>query len=222
MNGLDERYPLVHDNYNVYTNTKTLCYKILDFLLDLPYMRDDNTVTSPLEEGARADLIKYIFYDDMNPLANPLPSIAEKKQIKYNPLKPNDPPLTDKGYRIFGQSKIIEVQKQANVELRIYPALVVPISAYSGIFFVAFECWCNMQYKQLINFEDRTYNMALCIMNALVGRNIDGVGTFFFDNTSGGGRGYCRLVDDLKDTVFNLGHTLVLGVEIGGHNNDFR
>ena len=222
MYEIDERYPLVHDGFNTYTNTKALCYKVLDFLLDLPYMRSDGKITEPHEDGARADLIKYIFYDDNNPLANPLPTVPQKKQIKYDPLNPNDPPIGDKGYRIFGQSKTLETQKSSSVELRIFPAVVVPNNQSSGIFFIAFECWSNMQYKQLLNFEDRTYNMCLCILNALIGRNIDGIGTVFFDNSGDKGRGYCRLVDDLKDYYYNLGHTLVLGIEIGGYCNDFR
>lgn len=210
-NEYDERYPLIGDGFNTYGASVGICYKIIQFLLDMPYEMKDGNLSIPAEKGCRAELIKYLFYDNANPLACALPTVKEKKALIFNPDKPQNPPLADKGYRIFAQSKVTDIQNDSRTELRIYPYMVVPRNAFSGDMMITFECWSNMDYKQLKDFGDRTYNMAICILRALCGRHIDGIGTMYFDKSS---NSYCEIDTVLTDNRYNIGHRLVMGVSV--------
>ncbi len=199
-------------SFNTYSETQDLCYKTMLYLLDL----QEEEIS-----GSRMDLLKYIYYDNPEPLKETPLTETQKQQLLYDPVCPDQPPNAEKGYRIFGQNKFIETQTEMKTELRIYPALVVPINDFYGNFFIAFECICGMSLKTMDMLQDRTYNMAISIIKSLVGRNLGGIGTFFFNNSPislGGGGNYCRLADDLGDRRFNSGHSLVLGISIGGNN----
>lgn len=207
----DERYPVVEPTFNKYLTSVDLCYKIVQFLLDLPYLKSNGELSQPYETGCRADLIKYIYYDDGNPLVHPLPSVEQKQKLIFNPSAPQSPPLKSKGYRIFAQSKIVDIQNDSKTELRVYPLMVTPTNPHIGDLLIAFECWSNMDYKQICGFQDRTYNMAVCILSALNGRNITGVGSMFFDRQNNSN---CVLSSVLSDNRYNLGHRLIMGVNI--------
>lgn len=211
----DERYAMMHKGYNTYQNTTDICYKIVQFLLDIPYVESGGDFSEVSQTGCRADLIKYIFYDNANPLACKLPTLEEKKNLIFNPDKPQKPPIKEKGYRIFAQSKIIDVQTDSKIELRVYPSMITPVDAFMGDLIISFECWSNMDYQQLKSFQSRTYNMVVCILSALNGRNMAGIGTMFFDKKA---NAYCNVVS-ITDNRYNIGHRLTMGVSIADEHH---
>lgn len=213
----DERYELV-EPANRLLDTSNLCYKILDFLLDMPYRKKDGTLSTPHEHGARADLIKYIYYDTANPLICELPTVEQKRNLIFNPGKAQNPPNIEKGYRIFAQPKVIDIQTNSETSLRIYPYMINPLSSQSVEFLVNIDCWSNIEYNQLSSFECRTYNMAKCVVNALNGRNITGIGGMYCDKRRSS---YCG-IGVISDNKYNQGYRIIMGVNMESALNNFR
>ena len=214
-NYYDERYTLVEPACNTYLGSDEVCYKIIQFLLDFPYLKSDGTMSEVHSNGSRADLIKYLFYDDGNPLSHKLPTVEDKKKLIFNPARPQKPPLSDKGYRILNQPKTIDVQTDSKVELRIYPLMITPKTPFVGDLLIAFECWSNMDYLQIANFQNRPYNMAMCVLSALCGRNLTGVGGLYFDRQNNMN---CTL-SAVTDNRYNSGYRLIMGVNIASGTN---
>ena len=74
-------YERVQSGYTRLRGTEEIPIKILKYLMDLPlpgYMpKDDN-------DHARVRLMKYLWYDGANPLANPLPTPQEKLSMLFD------------------------------------------------------------------------------------------------------------------------------------------
>lgn len=57
--------------------------------------------------------------------------------------------------------------------------------------------------------------MVVCILSALNGRNIAGIGTMFFDKKA---NAYCNVVS-ITDNRYNIGHRLTMGVSIADEHH---
>lgn len=167
--------------------TEDIPLKILLYLLDLP----DENGYAPVDDNSRprVRLIKYLFYDGKNPLAQPLPTPKEKLSMLFDP----DCPVLNsdaakkkhpKGYRLFWQRAIGQSQTEAQSKVccymgRIYSSGRNPFETEIGI---RFDIGVNVNLETNLgtNSYERSYNIEQCLREALNGVNFAGIGTISF------------------------------------------
>lgn len=204
----DPRYARVQERYANYHEQETLIYKVVDSLLDLP--RDGYT---PFDYGARADLMRLIYYDDRNPFAKPLPTPKQKKSLIFNPDRSDNPPDVSKGYRIFLQSRAIEPQERMKTQVHISLGMERPDTDLHSIVELIFVIITGANYEDLVDengiHRSRTYCIASRIKRALNGVNIAGVGTISYSRKK---QTTCGMVE-FQDNYFNIGYILTMCCE---------
>lgn len=178
-------YERVQRNYNLMKGAEKIPLNILMYLLDMPdasgYMpRDDNS-------RPRVRLIKYLWHDGANPLAQSLPTPDEKLSLLYNG---NDSVINSeeqklkhpKGYRIFPQMFWHEAELEARTVLKLYIGRVIPISPMRTSIGLSFELVVNSVLENTTKTDaySRLYAMECAIIEALHGVNIAGVGVVDF------------------------------------------
>ena len=174
-------YPYVkaQENYYDLSDTVSLPRKIIDYLIDAPqgdYEPPDH-INYP-----RCRLWKYLYYDGARPLSQPLPTIQQKMSVLFNPDMPQTPP-TDKGYRLFPQVFVKQMQLDARTQINVYMGRTVPLNDELRIALaVNFRIWTHYTYE--LNTKQDEYSRVFAIEQALIeafhGVNMIGVGTFFF------------------------------------------
>lgn len=172
-------YVKVQESYYDLSDSVSLPRKIADYLIDAPqgdYVPpDDNSYP-------RCRLWKYLFHDGAHPLESPLPSIAEKMSVVFNPNDPQNPP-TEKGYRLIPQIFTRQSQEKAQTRINVYMGRTVPMNEEMRIALaVTFRIWTHYTYE--LNTKSDEYSRAFaieqCLIESLHGVNMDGIGTFFF------------------------------------------
>ena len=94
-----------------------LPYIITKYLCDTA----DSQYTPPSNNRfPRARLKKLIYWDSAKPLEQPLPSDAQIRSIRFDPLNPANPPDKERGYRIFSQEFAQQAQYDAQSRLHVY------------------------------------------------------------------------------------------------------
>lgn len=201
-------YTKVHEAYYDLSESKDIPRKICDYLIDAPQAgyvpADDNRFS-------RCRFWKYLYYDSMKPLAEPLPSIQEKLSVLYNPERSNDPP-TDKGYRLIPQIYVKESQENAQTRVHVYMGRTIANSEYKMAISVVFMIWTHYTYE--LNTKQDEYSRAFAIEQALIeafhGVNMDGVGTFYMSKSAHPDCGSRAIFDGNT----NVGRELTLALEI--------
>ncbi len=206
-------YEKVYSGFNTLKGAELIPQKILMYLLDLPdkngYMPiDDN-------ERARVRLIKYIYYDESNPLAQPLPTPEQKLSLLYDGKNPDintdeDKQLHPKGYRIFGQQYEMMSQLDAKITLRCGTAREIPRSDYKTIIGLDFQVITNYMLDNIMGtgVYSRTYAIHQCLVEALHGVNMTGIGTIYYSKPIHGDSGRSQYHDEgfnnYSDTFFAI------------------
>lgn len=172
-------YYRIQPNYCDLTGTENLMRQICDYIIDAPIEDysppDDNSYP-------RCRLWKYLYYDEAQPLNQPLPTINQKMSVLYNPDRATNPP-TDKGYRLFIQEYTNEAQTNGQTRIYVYPGRLIPSEDNLKVSIsINFDIWTNTKYENnLKSLENvRTYQIAVELLKAFNGLSINGVGTFFF------------------------------------------
>lgn len=181
--------------FNGLKGAEFIPYKLLMYLLDLP----DKYGYEPVDdnERPRVRLIKYLYYDDQNPLAQPLPTPEQKLSLVYNGEnaqldgdedKKNHP----KGYRIWPQIYTLPSELDARALLKCYMAREIPRNDYKTVLGVNFDLTLNYALDNITRTKaySRMYAMHQCIVEALHGVNIAGIGTVHYNKTVHGDCGY--------------------------------
>lgn len=182
-------YEKVNTGINSYNGIEDIPKKIAMYLLDLP----DKHGYEPIDDNSRARvrLIKYIYYDCDNPLSQPLPTPEQKLSLLYNG---NNAELTTKedkalhplGYRIMPQIYTEASSQIAKTLLKILIARVSPKSLYEAE--IALDFQINVNYALENNLStgtfSRMWNITQCLLEALNGVNITGVGVIGFNKAS--------------------------------------
>lgn len=220
--GVSTTYPYrrVYD-YFQFGDADTIPYKALRYLMDLPsagYMPPDDN------DYPRTRLKKYLYWDDPKPLDKPLPTAAQIRSILFDPAKPDAPPDTEKGFRLFPQSTITQAQTQGQTILRCYVGNVYPyaqnhMSSHEVQMALCFEAMSSTSYEANLKTDclSRTFSMMCAIVDAMNGVNIDGIGAFYFDRTQ---NSYCGAMP-INDESSNVGYRFYLGCTLaGGRNTD--
>ena len=202
-------YFKVQEAYIDLSDTVDLPRKICDYLIDAPSKdyepKDDN-------KFPRCRLWKYLYYDGARPLENPLPTIAEKMQVVFNPSAPECPP-TPRGYRLIPQIFVKQAQKDAQTRIMVYMGRTVPQGDNFRISLsVVFYIWTHYTYES--NTRTDEYSRAFAIEQALIeslhGVNMDGIGTFYFSKNKHPDCGSRAIFDGET----NVGRELTLALEL--------
>lgn len=94
-----------------------LPYVLTKYLCDTA----DSQYTPPSDNRfPRARLKKLLYWDCAKPLDQPLPTDEQIRAIRFDPLKPADPPDQERGYRIFSQEFTQQAQHIAQSRLHVY------------------------------------------------------------------------------------------------------
>lgn len=203
-------YDRPYSGYSTYRGIERIPQHLLTYLMDMP----DAAGYQPVDDNnrPRVRLMKYLYYDGMNPLNEVLPTPAQKKSLLFDPY--NATLTTDeqiakhpKGYRLYGQSYFGQSQPTAQTTIKVYMGRTVPRSPYQAELGVRFEIFTNVTYETNTKSEAyaRTYNMEQCIIESLLGVNMAGVGSWNFDRTSHSDNG-SRPIEDGGTNVGRLLH----------------
>jgi len=172
-------YVKVQESYYDLSDSVSLPRKIADYLIDAPqgdYIPpDDNSYP-------RCRLWKYLYHDGARPLEQSLPTIAEKMSVVFNPDDPQNPP-TEKGYRLIPQIFTRQSQEKAQTRINVYMGRTVPMNEEMRIALaVTFRIWTHYTYELNTRSDEysRAFAIEQCLIEALHGVNMDGIGTFFF------------------------------------------
>ena len=181
--------------------------KLRDYLLCMPSKECPEPILT--NENPRVRFVKYLYYDVPNPLDQPMPTVAERKGIVFDPFAPTDPP--QKRYRMFTQMAVNQAELEASTICRIVMGKTIPYTPYSASIAVEFVLLSNysLEANTRTTALSRTYSMELCLLEALNGVNIDGVGAFTFARSVHSDCG-SRLIYDEK---MNVGRSVVMAFE---------
>ena len=145
-------YERVQTGFTRLRGTEEIPIKILKYLMDLPlpgYMPvDDNN-------RARVRLMKYLWYDGARPLANPLPTPAEKLSMLFDGDNPvlntqEEKERHPKGYRIYPQRVWGQSDTEADTILKLYMGRTIAKDNFHTVLGLQFEVLVN------VNMENTT------------------------------------------------------------------
>lgn len=189
--------------------------KLVDYFL---YMNGNASLPDD-NSNARCRFLKYLFNDNNNtrPLSSPLPSVEERINAVYNPQAPIKNGNEGDQYHFFPQMYTAQAQLIANTIMRVYMGYIRPIDNMSAACSIVFELMTSVYYDQLEEEGmSRTYAMLQCVMEALNGVNIGGVGTVYFQsslNTT------CEAYP-IGDRGTNVGYRLVMCCNYTGEGSE--
>ncbi len=178
-------YKKVISGANTLKGAELIPYKLLMYLMDMPdaygYTPPDNN------EYPRCRLMKYIWYDDPNPLAKALPTPEQKRSMLFDPQNPDINTDEDKakhpqGYRLFWQRMVGQSQLDAQIVLKCYMGRIFEARKFETTIGVTFEIWVNTNLEtntKTVAYQ-RSFDIEQCLHEALDGVNIAGVGTVSF------------------------------------------
>lgn len=181
--------------FNTLKGAEDIPWKIMMYLLDLP----DKNGYEPVDDNSRARvrLIKYIYYDDPNPLSKPLPTPEQKLSIVYRGEDVSINTEEDKakhpvGYRFMSQIYTMPSELDARILVKCWMARVIPRDDFNSVLGLNFEISVNYALDNLTKTTaySRMYAIFQCIVEALHGVNIAGVGTIYFNKSVHGDCGY--------------------------------
>lgn len=198
-------YEKVQTGFSTMAGSEDLTHKILLYLLDLP----DKSGYTPQDDNTRPRVrfIKYVWYDGARPLAQKLPTPEQKMSILFN----GDEPVLNtneqkrkhpKGYRLYWQIFWGQMQTEAKTVVKCYVGRSIPLSPYKTQLGVTFEILCNVNQETTTRTDAyaRAYDIEQCIIEALHGVNLTGVGVMDFSRTAHADNG-SRPINDRSGTI---------------------
>ncbi len=199
-------YEKVYDFFGM-SDLDIVPMKLRDYLLCMPSKECPDPILT--NENPRVRLVKYLYYDTPNPLDERMPTVEQRKSIVFDPFNPTNP--TEKRFRVFTQMAVNQAELEGSTILRIVMGKTIPYTPYSASIGVEFVILSNytLESNTRTTALSRTYSIELCILEALNGVNIDGVGAFMF---SRGVHPDCgsRMIYDEK---MNVGRILTMAFE---------
>ena len=206
-------YEKVQTGYNDFLGAEQIPYKILTYLMDMP----DRNGYVPVDDNGRprVRLMKYLWYDGTNPLGEPLPAPEEKLSLLFNGDEPvlnteEQKKAHPKGYRLYAQRFWGQSQVEAQSTIKCYIGRVIPLDGYRASIGLTFEIMSNvnLETNTKTNSYARCYDMEQCILQALHGVNITGVGAVDFSRAAHADSGSRPIYDEGT----NVGRELKMSV----------
>lgn len=202
-------YPYERDQrYVTLRGAEHIPRQICQYLLDLPLPGYEPPTSN---DYPRVRLMKYLYYDGVDVLAEPVPAPQQKRDLVFDPMRQTDPP-SDKLYRIFPQAYIAQTEYVGKTILRLYMGPTTARAAHHCELSVIFECMTNVIYEGAAGTAlSRVWAMECALMEALNGVNINGVGTLYFSHAQNPSCGSWAI----DDRGTNVGRQLILGLTWG-------
>ena len=207
-------YERIQSGFNRLRGSEKIPEKVLLYLLDLPdangyFPQDDN-------RRPRVRLIKYLWYDGARPLGNPLPTPVEKLSMVFDGEEPvlNTQELREKhpkGYRIYPQRVWGQSDTEAGVTLKCYLGRTVAKDNFHTVFGLTFEILVNVNLENTTRTDaySRAYDIEQCIIEALHGVNMTGIGVVDFSRYAHPDNGS----DSIFDYGTHVGRRLKMSIE---------
>ncbi len=207
-------YSSVSSGNNTLHGAEEIPYKLLIYLMDLPdangYLPiDDN-------ERPRVRLAKLLWHDGENPLAEELPTPAQKRSLLFDPEHPdiNTDELKEKhpkGYRLLWQKLIGQSQIVAQSLLKCYIGRIFSPRPFHTTIGIRFDISTNVNYESNTRTDrySRAFNMEQAIRESLAPINMTGIGAFSFLRSDHPDNGSYILWDEGQ----NIGRTLHCSVD---------
>ena len=198
-------YRKVQSGYNEMQGAEEIPYKVLWYLMDMP----DADGYEPIDDNSRprVRLMKYLIYDGEQPLSEALPSPQDKLSILFDPQNPDANTDLDHvqhpyGYRLYAQNNFGQSQLDAQTIIKCYIDRVVANSDFTQTLALAFEIWTNVNYESntATKAYNRAYDIEQCIIEALHGIDMTGVGTIQFNQRVHGDCGSRAIYDEYTNT----------------------
>lgn len=187
-------YEKVNTGANTLKGAELIPDQIIRYILDLP----DQNGYVPTDDNSRprVRLIKYIYYDESNPLSKPLPTPEQKLSLLYNGDNPaintdEDKINHPKSYRIFGQQYELQSPTNAKTMLRCFLAREIPRTDFKTVLGLNFETIVDYALDSNLrtNVYSRMYAIHQCLVESLNGVNINGVGVVRYSKGEHGDAG---------------------------------
>jgi hypothetical protein len=194
-------YEKVQEGFPGFRGAELIPMKVIRYLMDLP----DAEGYEPADDNnrPRVRLMKYLWHDEANPLAKPMPTTAEKISLLWDG---NQPDINDneqkerhpKGYRLYPQVIWMPVGLEAKTLLKVYVGRIYSVSNYVYRVSVVFDIWVNGGNDGNLETEaySRAYAMEQCIVEALNGVNMTGIGTFSWSRMDHGDNNSTAIYDE--------------------------
>ena len=196
-----DTYPFerIQTGFNRLKGSEDIPLKVLTYLMDLPSAgyepKDDNS-------RARVRLLKYLWYDGARPLENPLPTAKEKLSLLFD----GDHPVLNteaekaahpKGYRIYPQRVWGQSDTEAGVTLKLYMGRSIARDNFHTVLGLQFEILVNVNLENTTRTDaySRAYDIEQCIIEALHGVNMTGIGVLDFSRLSHADNGSTSIFD---------------------------
>ena len=187
-------YEKVQPGYTTLKGAELIPYKLLMYLMDLP----DKYGYEPVDDNnrPRVRLMKYLWYDEPNPLSMPLPTPEQKLSLLYNGenamlTTEEDKKNHPKGYRLMAQTYTEPSEMDARVLLKCYLGREIPRSDFKTVIGVEFQIIVNYALDNITKTPvySRSYAIHQALMESLHGIDMAGVGTIHYSKPIHGDSG---------------------------------
>lgn len=207
-------YEKVIEGANTMLGSERIPMTVLRYLLDLPDA--EGYTPSDDNDRPRVRLAKWLYYDGANPLGRPLPTPAQKLSMLYDPDHPAVNTEQERaehpvGYRVYPLFYWYNSQTMAQTTLKCYVSKVIPTSPFKATVGITFDILCSsvQENNSRTDAYARSYNIEQCIIEAMHGVNMTGVGTIEFSRRVHFDDGSEAIWDDGT----NVGRRLTLSID---------
>ena len=186
---------------------------ICRYLMDLPmpgYQPKDRN------DFPRCRLMKRLWYDDHDPLANPLPTPEQKLSMLFDGENPTLNTKEEKaehpqGYRLYPLQWWMQSQTEAQTSLKVYMGRETPLDDFRVEIGVIFDIYCNANFETSMGVGglSKAYSMEKDIIDALHGVNFAGIGVMNYSRHTHGDAGSQNFYDE---SGTNVGRRLVMSL----------
>ena len=217
-------YKKVQTGYNEMRGAEDIPFKILWYLMDMP----DANGYEPVDDNdrPRVRFMKYLCNDGAEPLSEPLPTPQQKLSVLFDPRNPAPNTEEDEenhplGYRLYAQNNFGQSQLDAQTIVKCYIGRIVAYSPYQQVLALTFEIWTNVNYESNTQTKayNRSFDMEQCLIEALHGVDIAGVGTVQYNQRVHGDCGSRAVYDEYTNTGRKLTMCVVWNE---GSNHDYQ
>jgi len=155
------------DSYNTYSSIPTISYNIISYLI-----------------ANNETIFKLLYYNDPNAWRSdtdhPNLTKSQKGSLIFDGIKPQTE------CRIFMDTGNDDSWQVESTQLRISVVKGVPTNHVFGYITVGFEIYSHYKINTLSNYQPREMIILQQLIETLNGKDIDGIGTLFFDYRQGG------------------------------------
>lgn len=181
--------------YNDYKPIRSMCYNILCYLME-----------------NNEEIWKLLKYNTPDALYKPNLTMDEKRALIFNGNGKAEE------YRVFRSAFLDDIFTKECSQLRIYVTTLSPDNRSVGTVDIGIECVVHNKLINIDSYESRLEVLVQQVIETLNGKNIGGIGVFFFDKTG-------SMYDLARVNIYNnrnfFGFTLIGSSKVASLNGWF-